>query len=359
MRKPAPILGIWLALLSGCAATEPVRPPPRRHVAPKRVGPDYPRLVREARAASLQNRFPTALRLLSCCLRAPDRDRSALRRTCLHLGQKVVDRAYAYYVRRNRWLHDLESFGDYPTGCDRYGNDKTFIVERAERLAASIGDQLTFARLAEHRGDALKRACARARKATRQVITRLKLFQARDPDRGPIRTYRYAHRLARLYRHGPEAAEARFWLVMEQRELRLHRGKKEYPFYALQYQQDLERYLQRFPSGPFALRARWELAPIYFDHWLFLRVDLRQTADYQAYLRLGGRPMTAALGARYRRLALRYFRETLSRLSEINATYRPLENPRWDEQRTRHHLRHLQQPHPPPWVYPLTLFPGG
>ena len=351
-----------LAAAGGCGCGPAARVVgPARRAAPRRVvGTDYLRHAREARQHAAGLRFAQAFQRLSRCLEAPDRERPPDRARCLIIASRLVERAYRYYRGRAGYLDDLHSFGWYPRGVDSHGNDKTFLLQRAARVARSIGDVGELEQLTRLRGATLRREAGQRLRSTQAAVRTMGLYQRVDPDQGPIRTYRYAHLLVRLFPRSPFAAEARFRLLVERRDLRLARGGRVFPFYALRYQRDLEVFFKRHARGPFALRVRWELAAIYFDLWLVSRPGFQRTDDYRNYLKVGGLPVNAAIGERYRTLARRYYDACFAGLSLVRSTYR---SPARDfpsalsESRRRREL--LQQTSPPSQRLPATLFPPG
>jgi len=165
--------------------------------------------------------------------------------------------------------------------------------------------------------------------------------------------------MVRLFSGSQYAPEARFRLVVERRRLRLAKGNKLYPWYALQWRGDLETYLQRHRRGRFVMRVRWELAPVYFDLWLLSRPAFQRTSDYRDYRKVGGKPVDAAAGERYRQAALRLYRACFARLTDVLSTYRSPGESRHDLQRARRHQKLLGQAQPPPNLLPSTFFPPG
>lgn len=367
MRTPERAVHLgWLALVVCVGATcGPAAAPPRPGSVPRRPAAraapktGYPGLVRQARQHASAREFGAAFALLHGCLDAPVSDRSAGRERCLVVAMRLVDRAYAYYRGRVSYLEDLVSFGRYPKGVDSHGNDKTFILRRARRRARAIGDADELAALDRLRGGGLSAEAGRRLTSTRAAVRAMALHQAVDPDRGPVRTYRYAHGLLRLYPGSAHVPEARFRRLTERRELRLAKGSKLSPYYALKLRLDLEAYLHRYKKGRFALRARWELAPIYFDLWLMSRPAFQRTQDYRDYLKVGGEPVTAAVGERYRKAALTLYRACFAGLPDVVSTYRPGSEPQYDVRQARDQLRSLKQPRPPANRLPATFFPPG
>jgi hypothetical protein len=324
---------------------------------------NYAQIVRRARHHAAERRYAAAFGLLLRCLEEPDNHRSTGRELCLYVGQRMVDRAVHYYRVQGRYLDDLRDFGRYPKGVDKYGNDKTFLFRRARRLAESIGDNPSFLRLTRLTGGALTTEAQRRMHATQAQVRAMGLHQARDPDRGPVRTYRYSRHLQKLFPRSKYAPEARYWLLEERRELRLVKGGKIYPWYALQRLRDLEGYLQQHRQGlgqkRFVLRASWELAPVYFDLWLMSRPAFQRTQDYRDYLKVGGVAVDKAAGQRYRQAALRLYRTCFASLPDLVSSYRPSADARPDLRSARVQYKQLGQPLPPPHTFPTTLFPPG
>ncbi len=181
-----------------------------------------------------------------------------------------------------------------------------------------------------------------------------------DPNHGPIRTYRYAHQLVRLFPRSVHAAEARFRLLTEQKELRLARGGHLYPFYALHHRRDLEVFLGRHRRGPYALRARFELAALHFDLWLMSSPAFQRTSDYRDYRKVGGEPVSAAAGQRHRRRATQIYDACLKKPAALRATYRdPAANFAPALRRARRHRKLLRRSQPPAQMLPITFFPPG
>lgn len=365
MRTPERVVHLgWLALVvcvgATCGPASPSpRPVPRRVAARAAPKTDYLGLVRQARQHASAREFGAAFALLHGCLDAPASDRSAGRERCLVVAMRLVDRAYAYYRGRVSYLHDLVSFGRYAKGMDSHGNDKTFILRRARGRARAVGDGAELVDLDKLRGGALSAEAGRRLKSTRATVRALALHQAVDPEQGPIRTYRYAHGLLRLYPGSAHVPEARFRVLTERWELRLAKGSKLSPFYALKVRRDLEAYLHRYKKGRFALRARWELAPIYFDLWLMSRPAFQRTQDYRDYLKVGGEPLTPKLGERHRQATLKLYQACFAALPDVLSTYRPQSETRYDVRRARAQLRYLKQPRPPAHSFPITFFPPG
>jgi hypothetical protein len=313
-----------------------------------------------ARRLADGRRYPEALRLLEGCLASRATDRSAARAECLIEGQRTVDLAYAYYRQRERYLHDLASYGAYPGGRDSHGNDKTFIKTRARRLAAELQDLPCYEGLARLDGAALAEGAKAQMAEQSRLVSGLRLHQAEDPDRGPIRTYRFASALIGQLPGSPHAAEAAFRLLSEREELRLvTQGNREHPWFGLERRRDLEGFLGRFPRGPFADRARLELAAILYDLWLLSAPALQATDDYRGYLKVGGAPLDAKTGAGLRLDAIGLYASSLSRLEQVRSTYRPGEDPRWAIERARRQALDLRRGTQPADAFPSTLFPPG
>ena len=346
MHRQGPCAWTLVALLAACT---PVRAP----------ATDPASAADASRRLAAARDFPAALREVGRCLRAPDADRSRARLACLYLGQHLVDVAYAVYCTRLRWLDDLRMFAGYPGGRDAHGNDKRFIRDRARGQAALIEDGRTFATLEALRGPALKARCDRELERTRRELAAMGLFQARDPDAGPIRTYRFARKLDALFPASPHAAEVAFWLLTERRELRRLTENRPHPALALAWRNDLEQYLARHPTGRFADRAAWHLGILVHDEWLLVRPDLQSTDDYRSYLALGGTPVDARRAAALRQRALDLLGPRLARWLDLTPSYRPLEEPRWDLERGKRCLENLRQATPPADAFPAALFPPG
>ncbi len=358
-----PILWVLALVVSGgvgCGPAERAVVPARQAPSRRAVGPDYERLVRQAQKHVARLRFAMAFEQLSRCLHAPDRQRSPGRARCLIVASRLVERAYVYYRGRVSYLDDLKSYGQYPGGVNRHGHDQSFLLKRAIRVARSIGDVRELRQLTRLRGAVLRTEAAKRLWATQAAVRAMGLYQREDPDQGPIRTYRYAHQLVRLFPRSPYAPEARFRLLTERRALRLARGGRVYPYYALRYRRDLEAFAKRHGRGPFALRARWELAAIYHDLWLLSHPAFQRTDDYRNYLKVGGAPVNTAAGARFRRLARQHYDACFVDLSGVRSTYRsPARDYPSDLSAARRRRGLLKRPLPPNGLLPATLFPPG
>lgn len=357
------LLGL-LTLGAGPLTCTPTPPPSaRRRAAPPARRPPAPspyvRILRVARAHLAARRYAEAFIALARCVRAPAAERPASRLRCLVLAMRHVDPALHYYRQRERYLDDLRGYGAHPSGSGPGFEDRSWLLKRAAKRARAIGELRIYQRLARLQGAALENRARQLAEATRAQARVDGLIQRVDPDQGPIRTYRNARKILALYPRSPFVAEARFARVRERRILRLCKGGRVFPWYGLQEVRDLEDLLRQHPRGRFSLRARWELAGLYFDLWLLSGKALQRTSDYRNYLQVGGTPLTPAAGERLRQKAQRFYEAGFKRLPDVRLTFGSPDDFAHSLRDARKHRRLLKQTLPPAQAFPARLFPPG